>query len=264
MAPPPTPLAKLENITFWYEDASSAPPVLENVDLTIEAGEFLGIIGPNGGGKTTLLRILLGQCTPQRGTVQVMGARPEKARARIGYVPQVGAVDPSVPATAFDVVLMGRLSRTPWGFRYGSEHKDAAHEALRLTGTESYTHRPISSLSGGQRQRVLIARALAADARLLLLDEPTTGVDLSRKRDLLDLLHRLNERMTIVMVSHDVHVVCHHLRRIALVNRTLSLYSPGAITPEDFVKTFLGVCNFHADTAGPAGLGVREAGVAAE
>ncbi|MCP3958399.1 MAG: ABC transporter ATP-binding protein [bacterium] len=225
------PVADLEHVTFSYGNGA-APPVLSDVTLRIEARDFVGVIGPNGGGKTTLLQILLGLIMPQQGSVRVFGQPPAAVRHRVGYVPQHASIDPAVPATALDIVLMGRLRLSSWGPRFGTAHKDAAMEALALTGTRDLSRRAIAELSGGQRQRVLIARALAAEAELLLLDEPTQGVDLHREREVLDLLARLNETMPIVMVSHDVHMVSAHLKGAICVNRTVERYAASEVSPE--------------------------------
>ena len=232
------PVAELDRVTFAY--APDAGPVLRDVSLRIEAEDFLGVIGPNGGGKTTLLKLLLGLLEPQRGAVTVFGSPPARAKHRVGYVPQHASVDPGVPATALDIVLMGRLRLSSWGPRFGRAHVDAAKEALRMTATEDLARRPIAELSGGQRQRVLIARALAADAELLLLDEPTQGVDLHREREVLELLECLNESMPIVMVSHDVHMVSAHLKGAVCVNRTLERYPASEISPEVIERMYHG------------------------
>jgi zinc transport system ATP-binding protein len=199
-------------------------PVLDDVSLRIEHDEFMGIIGPNGGGKTTLLKVILGLLKPQCGSVEVFGRPPEQMRGQIGYVPQHARVDFTVPADVLDVVLTGRLGLSSWGSSYGRKHVEAAMEALRQTETADLARRTIGTLSGGQLQRVLIARALAADAQLLLLDEPTAGVDPQRERGLTDLLHRLNERLPIVIVSHDVSFVTSHLKHVACLNRRLTCH----------------------------------------
>ncbi len=243
--------AELDRVTFSYQGA--AAPALEDASLRIEARDFLGVIGPNGGGKTTLLKILLGLLEPQKGTVEVFGKPPARVRQRIGYVPQHASIDPSVPATALDVVLMGRLRLSSWGPTFGRAHSGAAEDALALTGTLDLAQRPIAELSGGQRQRVLIARALAAEAELLLLDEPTQGVDLHREREVLELLERLNATMPIVMVSHDVHLVAAHLKTAVCVNRTLERYPAGEVSPEIIEQMYHGSGPGHrALAASPA------------
>ena len=226
------PVIEVENVTFGYPPQHEAEPVLEDVTLRVEPDDFLGVIGPNGGGKTTLLRIMLGLLRPSRGRVRVLGKSPLAARAQVGYVPQQAWIDPSAPADVLDVVLMGRLGRSAWGWRYGRPHVDAARAALEQTDTQDLARRTISSLSGGQRQRVLIARALAGDAKLLLLDEPTAGVDLHMSRGLTDLLHRLNETIPIVVVSHDVAFVSTHLKRVACLNRRLTCHAANALTSQ--------------------------------
>ena len=232
------PVAELDRVTFSY--APGAPPALEDASLTIGKRDFLGVIGPNGGGKTTLLKLLLGLLEPRQGTVEVFGQPPAKVSQRVGYVPQHASIDPSVPATALDIVLMGRLRLSSWGPAFGSAHTEAALEAMRLTGTRELAPRPIAELSGGQRQRVLIARALAAEAELLLLDEPTRGVDLHREREVLELLERLNLSMPIVLVSHDVHLVGAHLKSAVCVNRTLERYAAGEVSPEIIERMYHG------------------------
>ncbi len=224
------PIAELDRVTFHYPGVTV--PALEDACLEIGDRDFLGVIGPNGGGKTTLLKILLGLLVPGHGTVKVFGQSPSRVRQRVGYVPQHAAIDPSVPATALDVVLMGRLRLSSWGPTFSSAHRAAAADALALTGTLDLAERPIAELSGGQRQRVLIARALAAEAELLLLDEPTQGVDLHREREVLELLEQLNETMPIVMVSHDVHLVAAHLKSAVCVHRTLERYPAHEVSPE--------------------------------
>jgi zinc transport system ATP-binding protein len=183
---------------------------------------------------------MLGLLKPQTGTVRVLGRSPTKVRHRIGYVPQDDMIDRSAPATVLDVVLTGRLNRSSWGFRFGSSDKDAAMAALEQTEAAAFAARPLSTLSGGQCQRVLIARALAAEARLLLMDEPIAGVDRLAERGLIDLLHRLNDTMPIVMVSHDVSFVSRHLKRVACLNRRLSCHAASEITDESIAEMYHG------------------------
>jgi len=225
-------VAELRQVSFGFAPAGLRDPVLDDVTLTIEPLDFLGVIGPNGGGKTTLLKIILGLLRPQRGSVSVLGRPPAQTRHRIGYVPQHARIDPTVPASVLDVVLTGRLSHSRWGFRYSAEHVDRAMQALARTGTADLASRPVGQLSGGQRQRVLIARALAGDAALLLLDEPTSAVDPRAEAGLTDLLHELNQRLPIVIVSHDVSHVSAHMKRIACLNRRISVHDADAVTHE--------------------------------
>lgn len=230
-------VVQIEHVFFGYPPPGSEP-VLEDVSLSIGPHDFLGIIGPNGGGKTTLLKIILGLLAPQRGTVRVLGRAPAEVRPRIGYVPQHARIDPGVPASVLDVVLTGRLARSAWGFHYARQHTEAALAALAQTQMESMARRTLATLSGGQRQRVLIARALASDAELLLLDEPTAGVDPHMEQGLTDLLHRLNQRLPIVIVSHDVSFVSTHLQRIACLNRRLNCHAAHEISREVIAEMY--------------------------
>lgn len=226
-----SPVVEIRNVAFGYPPNESER-VLDDVSLDIRAADFLGVIGPNGGGKTTLLKLMLGLLEPQQGTVRVFGRPPAEVRGQIGYVPQHGRIDPTVPASVLDVVLTGRLGRSSWGAWYGRGHIEAARQALALTEMDALAGRRIGALSGGQRQRVLIARALAADARLLLLDEPTAGIDPRVEQSLTDLLHRLNQRLPIVIVSHDVSFVSRHLKQVACLNRRLTCHAASEISWE--------------------------------
>lgn len=234
------PAVELRDVSFTYLPGGDCPPVLEAVSLRVEADDFLGIIGPNGGGKTTLLKVILGLLHPQRGQVRVFGGDPQSGRHRIGYVPQRARVDPTVPATVLDVVLTGRLGRSSWGPWFGREHVKAAMSALEQTETANLADRPIGALSGGQQQRVLIARALAAEAELLLMDEPTSGVDPAMNRALIDLLHRLNERIPIAVVSHDVSFVSKHLKHVACLNRRLTCHPVDQLSGEAICRMYDG------------------------
>lgn len=215
-------MVELRGISFTWP--GQAAPTLEEVDLRFGRDAFLGIVGPNGAGKSTLLKLMLGLLTADRGEIRVLGEAPEKARSRIGYVPQHARIDGSVPASALDVVLMGRLGQASWGPFFRRADREAALAALATTGTAELAQRPIRSLSGGQRQRVLIARALVGGPELLLLDEPTTGIDVHREKELLELLLELNRRLPIVMVSHDLTLVSEHLKTCAFVNRRLTVH----------------------------------------
>jgi len=204
-------------------------PVLEDVDLSIEDRSAVCIVGPNGGGKTTLVKLILGLLTPQKGEVRVFGQSPRYARLRIGYMPQHVQHDPQFPVTVKDIVLMGRLGRSTFGWA-GRDDRRAAIEALEEVGMEEFTGRPFAALSGGQRQRVLIARALCCRPDLLLLDEPTSNVDSLVEAKLLDLLRTLNQKMTILMVTHDLGFVSGLVESVICVNRRVVVHPTSQIT----------------------------------
>lgn len=213
---------------------------LQGVSFSVDDAEWVGLLGPNGGGKTTLLRLLLGQLEPTTGQIRVLDDAPERTRMRVGYVPQHAAIDPSVPASVLDVVLLGRLTASSWGPRYSAADREIAMEVLRETGTEDLADSAWRALSGGQRQRVLIARALASRAELLLLDEPTTGIDIHREKELLRLLERLNDRLPIVMVSHDMALVSHHMDRALWVDGSVREIASGQLDPDSLEHFFHG------------------------
>ncbi len=224
----PPPAICIRDVAFAY----GRHEVLRDVDLDVADGDFVSIIGPNGGGKTTLLRLILGLLHPDRGSVRVLGRAPRDARLRVGYMPQHANLDPMFPVTVLDVVLMGRLGRRlPFG-PFTRKDTAAALESLDDAGAADLRDRPFSDLSGGQRQRVLIARALACTPDLLLLDEPTASLDPGVQDDLYELLHRLNERMTVILVSHDVSVVSRHVRQVICVNVEVAQHPSTAITGE--------------------------------
>jgi len=212
--------------------------VLEDVSFSIEDGESICMIGPNGGGKSTLLRILLGLLEPSEGRVEVLGQSPREACRSIGYVPQSIRFDPLFPISALEIVLMGRLDRVRWG-RYSRTCRTVAREALATMGLSDCEHRPFAQLSGGQRQRVLIARALAAEPRILLLDEPTANIDLSVEEQFLDSLQELRRRMTILLVTHDLDVVEEMGDSVLCVNRRLHRHSL-PLSPETVTEIFRG------------------------
>jgi len=207
-------------------------PVLEEVDLVLEEGGYLAILGPNGSGKTTLLRVILGLLKPDRGTVRVLGAPPERRRGDVGYVPQHALFDLDFPIRVLDVVLIGRLrARGPFR-RFGPRDREAALAALRRVEMAELADRPIGSLSGGQLQRVLIARALALEPRLLLLDEPTASLDERIGSSVWDLMAELARDRTVVVVSHDTGAVAESVPSVACLNRRLFMHSSRKLTPE--------------------------------
>ena len=218
----------IRDLTFAY----GAAPVLEGVNLAISAREFVAVLGPNGGGKTTLLLLMLGLLEPKRGKIRILGCSPLGARKRVGYVPQHLSLDPSFPMTVEDVVLMGRLGVGPRFGPFRSMDRRKAEDCLREVGCDRLRGRPLAALSAGQRQRVLIARALASDPELLLLDEPTANLDPSFQDDFYDLMHALNERMTVLIVSHDIGFVSEHVKTVVCVNRSVSIHPSSEIKGE--------------------------------
>ena len=199
--------------------------VLESVSLTVNRGEFTAIVGPNGSGKTTLVKAVLGLIKPDRGSIQVFG-RPVselgELRSKIGYVPQIFDIDLNFPITVFEAVLMGTYGRIGVARRPQAADRAAAMAALEKVGVADLKDRPIARLSSGQRQRALIARALANNPDLLVLDEPTTGVDVTTTGSLYELLRQLkSEDVTIVLVSHDIGVVAAYIDTVACLNTVL-------------------------------------------
>lgn len=213
---------ELHRVGFAYEDRL----ILEEINLTVDEGDFLAIVGPNGGGKTTLLRLLLGSLQPGEGQIRIFQQPPRKARRLIGYVPQQTALDRDFPVSALEVVLMGRVAPHSFFPRYQREDYDEAYAALRAVGVEALAGTRFGDLSGGQKQRTLIARALVSKPRLLLLDEPTASVDPVVAEDIYQLLRQLHRDVTIVMVSHDLAYIASHQGQAVYLNRRLSVYRP--------------------------------------
>ncbi len=195
-------LVECRGVGFAY----SRTKVLEEVSFVLHRGESLCMIGPNGGGKSTLVKLLLGLLEPTEGQVRVLGRKPSEVRTAMGYVPQAMRFDPQFPVAAIDIVLMGRLDRIRMG-RFSRRCREVANEALAEVGMAGFAKRPFSDLSGGERQRVLVARALACEPQFLILDEPTANIDLAVEAQLIESLARLRERMTILMVTHDLDLV---------------------------------------------------------
>jgi len=203
--------------------------VLENVSLSIPAGDFVAMVGPNGGGKTTMLKLMLGLLRPNRGAVTLLGRPPEQGRVAVGYTPQYLHVDMQFPISVLDVVLMGRMKR---GGRwwYSKSDRQAARDALDTMRLTDKANAPFRSLSGGQRQRVLIARALCGEPEILMLDEPTNNIDPSAEAIMYDILQELNRRLTIIIVSHDLGVVSQIVKSVVCVNREVVVHPTSAMT----------------------------------
>lgn len=206
----PNSILRVEDVSFAYEKEQ----VLDHIRLGIDAGDFLALIGPNGGGKSTLVRLMLGLLKPQKGKVV-------RTASEIGYVPQNTDINTAFPITAQDVVLLGS-ERSLFG--YGRRERQKAQKALEAVDMGHHAESKIGTLSGGQRQRVMIARALQGDPKILMLDEPTSNIDPEGQREIYDLLQNLNDNMTIIVVSHDISVVVQYAQKVAYVNRTLTFH----------------------------------------
>ena len=221
-------IISVNNLWFAYNQAT----VLEDINLHVDKLDFVCIVGPNGGGKTTLLKLLVGLLQPMQGSVQIAGHSPLDIRSRVGYMPQHAYLDPHFPVSVLDVVLMGRLGEGRIIGPYRKADREAAMEVLNQVGLAEVCRKPFSALSGGQQQRVLLARALVCDPKLLLLDEPTANLDLMVEGELLELLRALNERVTVVLVSHNLGFVSKLVKKIVCVNRTAHVHEGSNLTAE--------------------------------
>lgn len=232
---------EFEGVSYAYPGSSR--PAVQDITLRVEAGERLGILGPNGGGKSTLLRIALGLLPGYRGRVRVCGMTPERARRAglVGYVPQRCEAVLAFPVSARQVVRMGATVRTPGWRAAGGEIAARVERSLALVAAGDLAERPVGQLSGGQLQRVLIARALAASPRILALDEPTVGIDAAGQRRFADLLATVHRELglTILVVSHDVRAVAAGCDRVACLARTLHFHdAPRGLTPQVLAEVF--------------------------
>jgi len=222
------PVITVDGVWFSYDSS----PVLENVNLSIGGRDFVCVVGPNGGGKTTLIKLFLGLLRPTKGTVRVFGKPPEDSRLRLGYMPQHAQLDPLFPVRVIDVVLMGRMGITRKFGPYRKVDRKAALDALNEVEMQDLFERRFSTLSGGQQQRVLIARALASDPEVLLLDEPTASLDLQVECELYELLRLLNERLTVIIASHDLGFVSRYVKSVICVKREVVAHPTNEITGE--------------------------------
>jgi zinc transport system ATP-binding protein len=218
-------------------------PVLEDVTLDIQEGAFVGVLGPNGAGKSTLLKVILGLISPTQGTVLVFGQDPHQCRRQgnlIGYLPQRPLTNPRFPVSVLDVVLMGTYGRLGLGRRPTRQDREAALAHLARLGIPHLADRPIGEVSGGEQQRVFIARALAVNPRLLILDEPTISLDACSQDEVYDLINHLKNELglTIIMVSHDIGAVATHVNDIVCLNRRVHVHSPPPIGRLALENTF--------------------------
>ena len=248
--PEARPVLELKGVTAGYNKSK----VLRDVDLKIMPGDFVGLLGPSGSGKTTLLRVILGAVPVQNGEV-VMHGRPVRGRAnRAGYVPQLETIDWNFPVTVEEAVMMGRTMSNRWLPWYRKHEKELAYDMMQRLGISGLAKRHIRQLSGGQQQRVFLARALVSNPDILLLDEPTSGVDLKTRDDVMHLLHDLNHAgVTIVLTTHEINAVAVHLPRIVCLNGSIVADGPPhrVITPHILQEVYgaeMPVIQYHGMT----------------
>jgi zinc transport system ATP-binding protein len=223
-----TPTIEISNVSFSYPQVQ----VLNNINLALYKDEFLGIVGPNGGGKSTLLKLILGLLKPDSGEIRVLGRTPEQACPLLGYVPQFATFDSKFPIKVRDTVMQGRFGMRTRQLFYTRTDRLKAAEAMERTDIVDLQNHPMTALSGGQRQRVLIARALACNPQLLLLDEPTANIDPYHGENIFGLLHRLHDEVSIVLISHDIGFITRCVTRVACLNRTLVCHSTSPVGNE--------------------------------
>lgn len=230
---------KLSGVTVAYD----GQVVLDDIDLQIETGKYVGILGPNGAGKSTLLKVILGLVQPLKGEVEVFGRSPQKLRQGgqgVGYLPQRPLANPGFPVSVLDVVLMGRYGRIGLVRRPGRADRETALHQLELLGIPHLAHKLIGEVSGGEQQRVFIARALCAEPRLLVLDEPTVSLDACLQDEVFELVYRLKEKLdlTVLVVSHDIGGVARHVDDVVCINRRIHVHQSPPIGRLGLESTF--------------------------
>ena len=226
------PVIKIEDL--WF--SRNGEVILEGINLRVLPGDVFAILGPNGGGKTTLLKVILGLISPDRGTVRILGGLPRERRHLIGYVPQLHTFDFHYPISVREMVLSGLLGRKTGMIKtFSAADTVLADKALATLGIAHLADRAIRDLSGGEQQRAVIARALVGDPKVLLLDEPTVFVDTPTETQFYDILGNLARTMTIVMVTHDIGVIISHVTKVACLNRRLFTHDSRELT-EDMIQ----------------------------
>lgn len=231
------PVVQIRNMNY----SAGGVPILENIDLTINAGDYLAVIGPNGGGKSSLLKVMLGLVKANSGEISVLGKSPGDCGGCIGYLPQHTHVAGSFPVSVLEAVCMGLVQPGMGGiagFSSSRDDKEKARNALERVDMLQYENRNVAGLSGGQKQRVFIARALADNPELLILDEPTASVDSASRNALFQLLNELNKDMTIIMVSHDISSLASGVKSVACVNRALHYHPAPQVTQDMYELSY--------------------------
>ncbi len=224
MTPSP-PIVQFDNVSFSYEKDC----ILQDVSIKICDKEFIGIFGPNGGGKTTFLKLLMGFLKPTKGKISLYQADPKNHQNQIGYVPQIARLDRQFPITTLELVLMGALSSCTLLGRYPPHMKEKALHLLEKVDLIEKRNSPYGTLSGGQAQRALIARALLGDPKLLLLDEPTASVDPLREEEILKILLDLKGKITIIMVTHDLQTILQKVERFLCIHKHIHSFLPSEV-----------------------------------
>ncbi len=225
---------EFEGVSFSYEDET----ILQNVSFSLEKNDFVAVIGPNGGGKTTILKLMCGLLKPSKGKISILSNLPEKMLDKIGYVPQFSEFDKHFPISVEETVLMGRLHKFSFFPFYSEKDKMLAENAMKKTDILNLANKKISELSGGQKQRVLISRAIVNNPEILLLDEPLASVDSKVEADIYALLKELNKTTTIVLISHDVGVVSSFVNKIVCVNRNAVIHDSKAVANKELFSVY--------------------------
>lgn len=225
-------IIEIKNFSFSYDQ----DVILENINLSVQKNDFLAIIGPNGGGKSTLVKAILGINSVKKGSIKILGEKPSLNLSKLGYVPQNTNINTNFPIKVIEVVMMGHIRdeneksnsknflHKYFKIGYNEFEKSCALSALRQVGMEEYAHKKIGTLSGGQRQRVMIARALCSHPSILILDEPTASIDVSWQKQIYDLLQELNKTITIIVVSHDISVILGYASKVAHINKKITYH----------------------------------------
>lgn len=211
---------EVKNLSFAYNKEL----VLQEINLSVQERDFLALIGPNGGGKSSLIKIILGINEIQKGSIKIFDKELSKSNTQIGYVPQNTNVNINFPIKVIEIVMMGVAKKSPLSFRYTKDEITHATNMLKQVGIEDQAQKRIGSLSGGQRQRVMIARALYSNPKILLLDEPTASIDVDGQKQIYELLKELNKSVTIIVVSHDISIILEYANKVAHINKKLSYH----------------------------------------